>query len=41
MENAWLELTQDPHWTNGADFYEWGLLTANPDLSNEIRSIRL
>tara|TARA_B110000459_G_C16484714_1_gene435969 strand:- start:145 stop:819 length:675 start_codon:yes stop_codon:yes gene_type:complete len=41
MENAWRELTQDPHWTNGADFYEWGLLTANPDLSKEIRSIRL
>ena len=41
MENAWMELTHDPHWTNVADFYEWGLLTANPDLSKEIRNIRL
>ena len=40
MENAWEALTQDPHWTNAVDFYEWGMLTANPDLTKEIRNIR-
>ena len=41
MEHAWNQLTQDAHWTQAVDFYEWGMLTANPDLSKEIRCIRL
>lgn len=41
MEAAWVKLTRDPHWTNAIDFYEWGMLTANPDLTKEIRNIRL
>tara|TARA_B110000285_G_scaffold235061_1_gene314501 strand:+ start:1815 stop:2489 length:675 start_codon:yes stop_codon:yes gene_type:complete len=41
MEQAWGQLIEDAHWTQAVDFYEWGMLTANPDLTKEIRSIRL
>ena len=40
MEKAWITLTEDSYWTNAVDFYEWGMLTANPDLTKEIRNIR-
>ena len=40
MEHAWDKLVQDSRWTLKADFYEWGLLTANSDLASEFHCIR-
>lgn len=40
MERAWNSLCLDPKWTLKVDFYEWGLLTKNPDLKPELRCIR-
>lgn len=40
MESAWDELTQENRWSLRVDFYEWGLLTANPSLAREFHCIR-
>ena len=40
MEAAWDELTQENRWSLRVDFYEWGLLTANPSLAREFHRIR-
>lgn len=40
MESAWDELIQENRWSLRVDFYEWGLLTANPSLAREFHCIR-
>lgn len=40
MEAAWDELIQENRWSLRVDFYEWGLLTANPSLAREFHRIR-
>lgn len=40
MEQAWEELISEQRWTLKVDFYEWGLLTANPRLAPEFHCIR-
>ena len=40
MEAAWDELIQENRWSLRIDFYEWGLLTANPSLAREFHRIR-
>ena len=40
MESAWDELIQENRWSLRVDFYEWGLLTANPSLASEFHCIR-
>lgn len=39
MERAWKQIVQSSDWKVKVDFYEWGLLSNHPDLSNEIKSI--
>lgn len=40
MESAWDKLIQENRWSLRVDFYEWGLLTANPSLAREFHCIR-
>ena len=40
MESAWEKLIQENRWSLRVDFYEWGLLTANPSLAREFHCIR-
>ena len=40
MESAWDKLIQENRWSLRVDFYEWGLLTANPSLAREFHRIR-
>lgn len=40
MEDAWIKLTSEKRWSLKVDFYEWGLLTKNPNLASEFHAIR-
>jgi predicted O-methyltransferase YrrM len=40
MESAWKEICNQPEWTLCVDFFEWGLLTRNPNLKREMKAIR-
>lgn len=40
MEAGWNRVTSAPHWTLMVDFYEWGLLSRNPNLARELKAVR-
>ncbi len=40
MESAWKAICAQPEWTLRVDFFEWGLLTRNPDLKREFKAVR-
>lgn len=41
MEAAWIQIMADSHWRVAVDLFEWGFLTAHPDLSPQNFRIRI